>query len=1562
VRKLACLLLAALPALAAEPVVKPASNADPEGKVGERPYEMVWADRKPAHPELVDFEDLTGWTAAGFGGCTADLYRSREEQMFGTYTAKAVYKGETAASSFELRPPKPIPIPGEPKAVQMWVRGNNWGWHPKPRTARTHLTAVVHDAKGEAFDISLGSINYDYWFLTHATFVSPTGGLARVRGQGGDGTIDYPLSFVALRITGCADDKLARLSFDSLQFYEAKYAPLRELKLPPSDVPWPTTPDTITPTPKEKMRTSVRRDGDSYVLEAKGQRDRITWIYRPDKGTLDDLTVEINGRRFQPCAGGGPLVYSGYPPRDIGPGEPHYCQMELRSHRVDGDTAEIHWWAGDIGSGGQELTYRLRAVGKSLQISIAGVPDTARLGFKEAKGGLFTGFTIGHTAGTPGAELIRVPYLTFGNVGPHIVHWDGLFLSGMLDWYNSDASELFAEHGKRKAGQVAYNGGSRYLPKTHPEPSPPFRPGENPFAARTPLRERLIVTVATDVHEVLPHIPHPRNPTAHLAKAAIWRNIGQPDRALLKRLKAHGVERFICPLHEVGWRDAGESFTFRLAAAPRIGDDEMREYGDWVQGLGYRFGLYSNYTDFAPVNGHWSPDRVCLHPDGNWKNAWPRCYAPKPTWAWQAEAELAPKIAAKFGSVTCYSDVHTAVTPWARTDYDARSPGAGMFRTAWQCYAQVLWNECKAYGGPVFSEGRMHWMYAGLVSGNYAQITGPERWRQPPLVDFDLLKMHPLMTDFGMGMPSMFYDRRGGDWRRDRSRTSPWLDRFLTSTLAFGHIGFLPLEWGFDGALKAFYMTNAVQQHYALVPVEAIRYFDGQRLLTTSEAIRTGAHKRGQAYVRYKSGLQLWCNLSFDHDWRVECDGTAYLLPPTGHLAFLEGTLLQYSAVVGGKRVDHVESPEYVYVDAREGFDAAGPLACLGPAALKPTGKRREWWLIPCETCDDLSLRPTHLGLGADAALAAEAFDVENRSLGPADVRVSNLGRTVLPVKGAARYRVRAAGKCVAPPTDEGVRYVVAGETYPLKGTVVNVGQRTLRSGMLRSEFLMPDGSFRRMFLFDVIKMPSTGRHVRSVPPGAENPLGALTLFGAGRPGQRAWYRLHITGDMNGHEAEGVGWFTAIVLPPLEWEIRPEAPGPQPAGSDQELLVTLTSNLRRKRQAALSARSPSLGLTPGTTELALRQGVAQTARFRYKLPTEPAVAPIDLILASGPAIEDAGRKHVWLRVTRAKGVAIDLTKLQPRATSIAYRGKAEEPMRSESGASFYASRRPVGGAEKAGFFCHPPYKGGVGYAVGEFEAELPDEACAFETYVGFSDGSSTADGCVFSVQVRAGDKIETVGQIEHATLEQWKALRCDLTKFRAKTVALRLVTDVGPKDNSSSDWAVWGEPRIVLSGERLLPEIFAEEPALPVSPPLKPIPGLKASELDAVAEAKVVLDTCGVDGGEYRSDVYLNGVRLGQTPASRGDRQWTERQAVPVPAAALETIGPRNAVAIRNPRNDYFKVRRIHLWFRLADGREGTSVVVNGPFTTPPGWDHAEGILVPHGQEIVAECDIPVTK
>ena len=371
--------------------------------------------------------------------------------------------------------------------------------------------------------------------------------------------------------------------------------------------------------------------------------------------------------------------------------------------------------------------------------------------------------------------------------------------------------------------------------------------------------------------------------------------------------------------------------------------------------------------------------------------------------------------------------------PWGRTDYDARVPGAGMFRTTWQCYAHVLWNESPSYhNGPIFSEGSCQWLYAGISDGNYGQMgrAGQPRWRRPPLVDFDLLKMHPLMCDFGMGAPSMFYARHDTAWRKGGSR-SEFLDRFITSTLAFGHIGYLALDWGFDGALKCYYMTNAVQQRYALVPVAEIRYFDGQKLLTPSDAIRTGAYKRGQVYIKYESGLRLWCNLSFEDDWPVPSPQGSFLLPPTGHLATDVAGLVQCSVLIDGKRIDYVKCKEYEYLDTRGAFAAYGRLAGRGAIAFKfpkPGGERA--CFIPAEKCGDITWRT------GGVVPKVVALDRDGQSLGEAEVRHSNIGCTIMAVKGAWRYRVTGSRAGSALPADRRVRRLVAGLEYPIDGIV----------------------------------------------------------------------------------------------------------------------------------------------------------------------------------------------------------------------------------------------------------------------------------------------------------------------------------------------------------------------------------------------------------------------------------------------------------------------------------------------------------------------------------------------
>jgi hypothetical protein len=228
------------------------------------------------------------------------------------------------------------------------------------------------------------------------------------------------------------------------------------------------------------------------------------------------------------------------------------------------------------------------------------------------------------------------------------------FLFGLVDHCRSNASLLTAVNEVVKEG-VRYNGGATYSPKTD--------------GRRNDCFERLVLTVSPRFEEVLPNVPNPKSPWMHVAGERLWIAHGASDRkqdyATWKEVARYGMTKVVITDHETGWRDGGESFTFRTRAAPgRGGDESQADYARKIRALGFRYGIYNNYTDFAPVNEHFSEDLITRLSDGNWQTAWARCYNPKPARAVEYEARLAPIIQQKFGLDTAYCDVHTAVTPW----------------------------------------------------------------------------------------------------------------------------------------------------------------------------------------------------------------------------------------------------------------------------------------------------------------------------------------------------------------------------------------------------------------------------------------------------------------------------------------------------------------------------------------------------------------------------------------------------------------------------------------------------------------------------------------------------------------------------------------------------------------------------------------------------------------------------------------------------------------------------------------------------------------------------------
>ena len=175
------------------------------------------------------------------------------------------------------------------------------------------------------------------------------------------------------------------------------------------------------------------------------------------------------------------------------------------------------------------------------------------------------------------------------------------------------------------------------------------------------------------------------------------------------------------------------------------------------------------------------------------------------------DRKLAPLIQKKFGTNAAYTDVHTSVAPWDRTDFDARVPGAGTFAATFYAYGELLLHDQDVYDGHCWSEGNHQWLYAGLCAGNYGlAYSGLRLWEYPYLPHFDLLKMHPLSVDIGVPWTRQFFTGKEG-WQKPENIVAS-IDQFLAATIAYGHIGWLVEEaHGIRQTCRSYYMLQPLQ-------------------------------------------------------------------------------------------------------------------------------------------------------------------------------------------------------------------------------------------------------------------------------------------------------------------------------------------------------------------------------------------------------------------------------------------------------------------------------------------------------------------------------------------------------------------------------------------------------------------------------------------------------------------------------------------------------------------------------------------------------------------------------
>ena len=978
---------------ASSATIRAAQSMPADETPGPRPYEMVWAGRTPPHAPQVGFDSLEGWRVECANGAAADLFGSQRQRVWESLVARLVYRGASDKSTILLRPPAPVAVPDDANAATIWIFGNNWAWSPQPDTPRVAVALLLVDEDGTTQTLDLAQVGWKEWWLVHK--VLPRALQDR-----------KPLRFAGIRISGAANKEDRELFFEDLVFFTETLAPLAFEPRPqrgidpfpgqspgantgPGRLPFPTREETILPdNHATSFSTRLEPAGEGWRFLYRDAETRLEYEIAPGAGFWAPVPVTLNGTLVaKALVAAGPKFVAD--PRNI----------ELLRAQPTGEVLEASWRATVNGA-----PVVIRAAARLWQKSL--VIDCV------CTGGLATELSYGRIENVEAPELLLLPYMNYGGHHLNVLMCKGkapFFASVWMDWYRSNASAPRAVD-RIEGATVHLNGGVQYTPKTD--------------GRRNDLYERFFVTFSPVFEETLATIANPPARRGREAATRLWQESWGPENyerehARSRKLRAYGIERLTQCNHEITWRDGGESFTFREAAAPgKGGDDALQRYVAAQRALGWRAGLYTNYTDFAPVNAHWDIDRVMRRPDGNLVTAWPRCYSPKALFAVEADRRLAPRIQRKYNTNAAYTDVHTAVSPWDRTDFDARVPGAGTFAATFYAYGELLLHDQDVYDGHCWSEGNHQWLYAGLCAGNYGlTYSGLRLWEYPYLPHFDLLKMHPLCVDIGVPWTGQFFQGKEG-WQRPENIVTS-IDQFLAATIAYGHIGWLVEEaHGLRQTCRSYYMLQPLQSRYAMRKPEAIRHGTAGGLVSASEAFRSGDWRQSRLFIRYPDGLRVWVNGHASEMWRVEDGGAARVLPPFGWLAIGADGFYEGSEIVEGTRCDRVGAPEGVFLDGRGAWQAFEGIATSGSVAVRRAKDGRGLSIIAVEGVHRLAIaKPegsfgpenvrTAIGAIAQApAIRARAFDVEDKDLGDVTVRRNASAWELEPPQSAVRIEI----------------------------------------------------------------------------------------------------------------------------------------------------------------------------------------------------------------------------------------------------------------------------------------------------------------------------------------------------------------------------------------------------------------------------------------------------------------------------------------------------------------------------------------------------------------------------
>ena len=497
-----------------------------------------------------------------------------------------------------------------------------------------------------------------------------------------------------------------------------------------------------------------------------------------------------------------------------------------------------------------------------------------------------------------------------------------LFVNAFLDWTHSGASNF---DGNRAVYGALTDG------------------------TRRRLQERAVFAASWHLAGALPSIPNPKSPFIPKVGGRLvldtWGGRFDDIAKGFETLRDYGIDDCTAIIHS--WQRSGYDNALPAhypANAALGGDGAMTRLVRTGVGLGYLVALHENYVDYYPNFEGFRENDVALDSDGKRVLAWfqpgtkIQSFAVKPNAILPLAKTQSPEIHRRYGTNADYLDVHSAVPPWFHVDYRATEQGAGKFSEVWDVHRRLWAFERETYQGPVFGEGANHWYWSGLLDGVEAQFgvgwPGSLGMTAPLMVDFDLLRIHPLQANHGMG----YYERW---WSAE-----PWgglppmsvLDQYRMQEVAYGHTGFLGgSTWNqIPAAWLEHHLLKPVTTAYAGVSPKRIEYQVAGTWVDSDVAARESAWNRVRE--TYANGLVVTANAKPE-----PLIAAGLVLPQFGWSAIGAG-VKAWTALVKGAIADYAETADGVFANARqEAYWNVSGVHRIRPEAFgfQQTGPRR---------------------------------------------------------------------------------------------------------------------------------------------------------------------------------------------------------------------------------------------------------------------------------------------------------------------------------------------------------------------------------------------------------------------------------------------------------------------------------------------------------------------------------------------------------------------------------------------------------------------------------------------